>query len=159
MDHDDALGASFALLGGKDRQEARRDDKENQGRHAGARCQGRPNMKCRMCSRPLTRVGRLCRECEHEVARLQQGAPALDGVEIIVPESRNTEAAAKRPRLRARNIVVLAFCAGILGAAALRFAFGDEHHAATRSVMLEGAWSAPASASSSEAQRAAVTPR
>lgn len=116
-------------------------------------------MKCRMCSRPLTRVGRLCRECEHEVARLQQGAPGLDGVETIIPESRNTEAIPKRPRLRARNVVLLAFCAGILGAAALRFAFGDEHHAPTRSIMLEGAWSTPASASSGDAQRVAVTPR
>ena len=98
-------------------------------------------MKCRMCSRPLTRVGRLCRECEHEVARLQQGAPALDGVEMIVPESRSTEGTPKRPRLRARNVVVLAFCAGILGAAALRFAFGDVHRAPARSIMLDGAWS------------------
>jgi hypothetical protein len=116
-------------------------------------------MKCRMCSRPLTRVGRLCRECEHEVARLQQGAPALDGVETFVPESRNTERTPKWPRLRARNVVVLALCAGILGAAALRFAFGVEHHAPTRSIMLGGVWSTPASASRSEVQRAAVTPR
>jgi hypothetical protein len=50
-------------------------------------------------------------------------------------------------------------CAGILGAAALRFAFGDEHHAPTRSIMLGGVWSTPASASRSEVQRAAVTPR
>lgn len=116
-------------------------------------------MKCRMCSRPLTRVGRLCRECEHEVARLRQGAPALDGVEMIVPQSRNTERTPKRLRLRARNVVVLAFCAGILGAAALRFAVDYEHHAPTRSIMLDGAWPRPPAASSREAQRAAVTPR
>ena len=116
-------------------------------------------MKCRMCSRPLTRVGRLCRECEHEIARLQQGAPALDGVETIVPESRGTEPARRRPRLRARNGVGLAFCAGILGAAALRFALEDNHRAPTRSIMLDGAWSTQASANNSEARRAAVTPR
>jgi len=116
-------------------------------------------MKCRMCSRPLTRVGRLCRECEHEIARLQQGAPALDGVETIVPESRGTAPAQRRPRLRARNVVVLAFCAGILGAAALRFALEDDHRAPTRSIMLDGAWSTQASANNSEARRAAVTPR
>jgi len=138
---------------------ARRDAKENNDFDDGTGRRDRPNMKCRMCSRPLTRVGRLCRECDHELARMRQGAPALDGVEMVVPESRSAEGAKKRPRHRARTIVVLAFCVGILGAAGLRFALVNEHRVPTRSVMLDSPWSTQPGATGSEAQRAAVTPR
>jgi hypothetical protein len=116
-------------------------------------------MKCRMCSRPLTGAGRLCRECEHEVARERQDPPADDGTEALVPDARLAEVPPRRPRLRARSIVALAFCAGVLGVAGLRFALADLHRTPARSIMLDAAWSPHAGSASREPQRAAVTPR
>jgi hypothetical protein len=151
-----ALGASFASLRGECDDGALRHAREDREHDADARRRERAAMKCRMCSTPLTRAGRLCRECEHERVRVRQDAPAQDGAELLVPESRIAEIAPRRPRLRARSVVALAFCAGILGAAGVRFALVDEPRAPTRSIMLEpGQAVTPPGAG----QRAAVKPR
>ena len=40
-------------------------------------------MKCRLCSQRLTRPGKLCRECEHERARAEEGATPIEGLETV----------------------------------------------------------------------------
>jgi hypothetical protein len=115
--------------------------------------------KCRMCSHPLTRPGRLCRECERELARARQRDEAMGSIETVIADDAARAAEPTRPsaRLRARNVVLLAFCVGLLGAAGLRFTVFDEHPTQTRSVMLDPALHAASAVPGDK--RGRVTPR
>ena len=114
-------------------------------------------MKCRMCSRPLTRVGRLCRECEHELARMEQEPALFEGLHGGIAGSPAADALPQPQRRSARSVVLVAFCVGVLGAAGWHFLQPDESRAATRSVMLD-AVAATAPHAVGEARRA-PTPR
>jgi len=76
-------------------------------------------MQCRMCSQRLTRPGKLCRECERELARARQAAASVDGAGTAVPEiepdqlvSASALAAWQRRGVRV-PLVVAAFVLGI----------------------------------------------
>ena len=43
-------------------------------------------MQCRMCSQQLTRPGKVCRECERELARARHAAISVEGLETAMPE-------------------------------------------------------------------------
>ena len=78
-------------------------------------------MRCRMCSQRLTRPGRLCRECEHELDRsraaasvdtLSSAMPLIDATRAVEPAS------GWSARLRTRPVMLaVAFAVGVAGAA------------------------------------------
>jgi hypothetical protein len=98
-------------------------------------------MQCRMCSQRLTRPGRLCRECERELARARHAAASVEGLETALPDVEPD------PRLPASALVawqrrgvrvplvVAAFALGICATAAV---YTMEHtRGAGESVMLD----------------------
>jgi hypothetical protein len=109
-------------------------------------------MKCRMCSHPLTRPGRLCRECERELERARRADFAMDELAGFVTRS-DADAPARHgwsAKLRApRNVIALACCVGIAGAVSVGLVQHGSSRTA-RSVMLDVA---PAAATGSEAAR------
>jgi hypothetical protein len=115
-------------------------------------------MKCRLCSQRLTRPGKLCRECEHERARAEEGATPIEGLESVIAADARVAEARHGGRIRARNVVLLAFCTGALGAGILRLVLHDGRGEA-RSVMLDAALQAPASVAPNADRRRGVTPR
>ena len=115
-----------------------------------------------MCSQPLTRAGRLCRDCERELAPpAREGDRAADALEGVVAEAgaRMVASARHAPRWRVRNVLLLAFCVGALATLAAHLALDNRASpSSTRSVMLDRALRAEA-AVAAPVQRNALTPR
>ena len=82
-------------------------------------------MQCRMCSQRLPRPGKLCRECERELARARQAAASIESVGSAVPEAEGDQlvpasalSAWQRRAVRV-PLVVAAFCLGMGAMAAV----------------------------------------
>jgi len=82
-------------------------------------------MQCRMCSQRLPRPGKLCRECERELARARQAAASIETVGSAMPEANGNQlvpasalSAWQRRAVRV-PLVVAAFCLGMGAVAAL----------------------------------------
>jgi len=95
--------------------------------------------QCRMCSKTLTRPGRLCRECERELSRarfagLSAGEPPLVGV---VPETLPTAGNEWLAHVRApASVVAIAFAFGVAATVTLQVIEHSEAAVAHDSVML-----------------------
>ncbi|HJU21117.1 MAG TPA: hypothetical protein VJ891_01285 [Casimicrobiaceae bacterium] len=85
-------------------------------------------MQCRMCSQRLTRPGKLCRECEHELDRARYSGMSIDA---LVAQSGGGEASRLAEpgwlsRVRSpANIVAIAFAIGV-GSAGLVHVVGTQ---------------------------------
>jgi hypothetical protein len=100
-------------------------------------------MQCRMCSQRLTRPGKLCRECGHELERARFAGASVDDVAAlpVIDASRmaGTEHGAGRfATLRSRaSIITLAFTLGLVGATVLHLAQRPTATMTPGSVMLD----------------------
>ena len=95
--------------------------------------------RCRMCSQRLTGAGRLCRECDHELARARALAEAVDGLAGVTPLAEAARAAEDRlawtTRLPSRPaMLIAAFVVGV--GAAIAFYAMDATGPRGGSVML-----------------------
>jgi hypothetical protein len=98
-------------------------------------------MHCRMCSQRLTRPGKLCRECERELARARQAAASVDGAATAMPDiepDRLMPASALAAWQRRGVRVPLVVAAFVLGIGATAGVYTMERTAgAGESVMLD----------------------
>jgi hypothetical protein len=100
-------------------------------------------MQCRMCSQRLTRPGKLCRECERELARARHAAASVEGLATSIPEIETDQlvvpsmVAAWRLRGMRVPLVVAAFCLGIGATAAVYTLQRTASADAGESVMLD----------------------
>lgn len=95
-------------------------------------------MQCRMCSQRLTRPGKLCRECEHELDRARYSGMSIDA---LVAQSGGGEASRLAEpgwlsRVRSPGtIVAVAFAIGVGSAGLLRIVEMQSPTAPAHSVM------------------------
>lgn len=100
-------------------------------------------MQCRMCSQRLTRPGKLCRECEHELGRARAVAASVDTLAGAVPLIEASRLAAGSPgrdriaRLRSRPAALAAAFTIGLATAAGAYVVQRTHATAPASVMLD----------------------
>jgi hypothetical protein len=82
-------------------------------------------MQCRMCSQRLTRPGKLCRECDQELARARAAAASAENLSSVsplieAPEAANEDRLAWTAHAGSRPaLVAAAFVVGIAAAVAL----------------------------------------
>src|SRR4029079_3532328 len=79
-------------------------------------------MQCRMCSQRLTRPGKLCRECDQELARARAAAASAQGLSSVSSLIESSEAASEyrlagTSRLGAAPVLVAAAFVVVIGAA------------------------------------------
>ncbi|MEO8537329.1 MAG: hypothetical protein ABI533_07365 [Betaproteobacteria bacterium] len=96
-------------------------------------------MHCRMCSQRLTRLGRLCRECERELDAARAGA---DSVGAFAPGGDAVATRGHRlawpPQLSSRIVLATgAFAVGLAAAAGVYAVSGMRPSAARDSVMID----------------------
>ena len=97
-------------------------------------------MQCRMCSQRLTRPGRLCRECEHELKRAEHAGYSIGEASPLDALAQAQPLAGREwlARLRAPgSVVTVAFAVGIAGAVTLHLADRSEAAQPRGSVMLD----------------------
>jgi len=98
-------------------------------------------MQCRMCSQRLTRPGRLCRECDQELARARALAAAVDGLSPVAPlagASTVDDLLVSTARLTSPPaLVVVAFVVGIVAAIAVYSVERSHASGSGESVMID----------------------
>jgi hypothetical protein len=96
-------------------------------------------MQCRMCSQRLTRPGKLCRECERELARARQATASVEGLGTAMPELEDQLASSAPSIWQWRSVrVPLAVAAFVLGIGATAGVYTMQRTAgAGESVMLD----------------------
>jgi hypothetical protein len=98
-------------------------------------------MQCRMCSQRLTRPGRLCRECDQELARARALAAAGDGLSPVAPltgASTFDDLLVSAARLTSPpGVVVVAFVVGIVAAIAVYSVERSHASGSGESVMID----------------------
>ena len=100
-------------------------------------------MQCRMCSQRLTRPGKLCRECDQELARARATAASAEGLSSVSSLIQASEAASEdrlawTARLGSRPaLVAAAFVVGVVAAIALYSVEGSHASGSATSVMID----------------------
>jgi hypothetical protein len=97
-------------------------------------------MQCRMCSQRLTRPGKLCRECEHELERARQAGVSIG--ELVPPlatvDTSHMTGTRWVARLRSPGpVVAAAFAIGLVGAVSLHAIESSTAGVSAASVMLD----------------------
>lgn len=96
--------------------------------------------QCRMCSQRMTRPGRLCRECERELARARYAGVSLGEVEPTLASAEASRVVANDWLARLRtpgSAIAVAFAIGVSATVALHVADNSEAAVAHGSVMLD----------------------
>lgn len=100
-------------------------------------------MQCRMCSQRLTRPGKLCRECGHELEQARLAGLPVDELAAVSPVDASRMPVAEGGarcfgRLRSRgSVLAAAFTIGVVGATAAHLAQRSNAVTAPGSVMLD----------------------
>lgn len=97
-------------------------------------------MQCRMCSQRLTRPGKLCRECEHELERARQAGVSIG--ELVPPlatvDTSHMTGTRWVAHLRSPGpVVAAAFAIGLVGAISLHAVESSTASVSAASVMLD----------------------